>query len=109
VDQNPTLTPTVSQRRVRSSVSVENGQTVMLAGLISDQTTTTKNGLPFLSNIQYIGDVIGNKDNNVQRTELLIFIRPQIITNGADAASVTEEFRNRMQSLRRVNAVNVKF
>ncbi len=96
---NPNLTPTISQRRVRSNVSVPSGQTVLLAGLIQDQRTASRNGLPFLSDIHLLNEVLTNHDTNVQRDELIIFIRPQIINNPYDAAQVSEEFRSRLQSL----------
>ncbi|UCF54277.1 MAG: type II secretion system secretin GspD [Bradyrhizobium sp.] len=80
------LTPTVSTRKVRSSVAVASGQTVLLAGLISDSQTKTRTGIPGLDQIPGLGEaVFGQTDKQVKRTELIIFIRPQIIRDGADA------------------------
>ena len=73
------LTPTVSERKVKSSISVATGQTVLLAGLISEQQTGNRNGLPLLDQIPGLGDAFGHQDNSTARTELIIFIRPQII------------------------------
>ena len=56
-----TLTPTISQRRVHSTVSVTNGQTVLLGGLISDQDQKTKAGIPILNEIPVIGDLFGTR------------------------------------------------
>lgn len=95
-----TLTPTISQRRVRSTVSVANGQTVMLAGLIGEKQSRTQSGLPYLSSIRFLGDLLTSHDNLLNRTEIIIFIRPQIITNPADAQDVTQEFHNRLMSMR---------
>jgi general secretion pathway protein D len=52
----PNLTPTISQRRVKSSISVVSGQTVLLAGLISETDNKAKQGLPFLSQIPGLPD-----------------------------------------------------
>ena len=50
------LTPTVSERRVKSSISVANGQTVLLAGLISERRTARRSGIPLLDEIQGLGE-----------------------------------------------------
>src|SRR6202023_2091002 len=73
------LTPTVSERKVKSSISVANGQTVLLAGLISEQQNKTRNGIPVLDQIPGLGDAFSHQDKKKIRTELIIFIRPQII------------------------------
>ena len=92
------LTPTVSTRKVRSSVAVASGQTVLLAGLISDTQTKTRAGIPVLDQIPGLGEtVFGQTDKQVKRTELIIFIRPQIIRDGADAHFVAEELRTKLR------------
>src|SRR6185436_17792040 len=69
------LTPTVSQRRVKSSIAVANGQTVLLAGLISERSDKQRTGLPIIDQLP-LGDLLGNTNKTKQRTELIIFIRP---------------------------------
>ncbi|MES5482983.1 type II secretion system secretin GspD [Bradyrhizobium sp. INPA03-11B] len=91
------LTPTVSERRVKSQISVANGQTVLLAGLISEQQSGARNALPVLDQIPGLGDAFGHQSNGTQRTELIIFIRPQIIRNGSDAQTVAEELRSKLR------------
>ncbi len=91
------LTPTVSERRVKSAISVANGQTVLLAGLISEQQNGSRNAIPVLDQIPGLGDAFGHQDNSTQRTELIIFIRPQIIRNGSDAHTIAEELRSKMR------------
>jgi general secretion pathway protein D len=92
-----TLTPTVSERKVKSSISVATGQTVLLAGLISEQQNGTRSGIPVLDQIPGLGDAFGNQDNSSMRTELIIFIRPQIIRNGSEAHIVAEELRSKLR------------
>ena len=91
------LTPTVSERKVKSSISVATGQTVLLAGLISEQQSGARNAIPVLDQIPGLGDAFGHQSNNTQRTELIIFIRPQIIRDGSDAHLVAEEFRSKLR------------
>ena len=94
-----TLTPTVSQRRVKSSVSIASGQTVLLAGLISERQERGNNSIPLLDQLpQPLGDVFStNRTNGLARTELIIFIRPQIIRDGVDAHFVAEEMRSKLR------------
>jgi general secretion pathway protein D len=91
------LTPTVSERKVKSSISVATGQTVLLAGLISEQQNGTRSGIPVLDQIPGLGDAFGHQDNSTARTELIIFIRPQIIRNGSEAHIVAEELRSKLR------------
>jgi general secretion pathway protein D len=100
-----TLTPTISQRRIHSTVSVMSGQTVLLGGLISDNTQNTRSGIPGLSDIKYLGALFGTTDSNKTRSEIIIFIRPQLIRNSVDARAVTEEFRERLQSMRGAGSI----
>jgi general secretion pathway protein D len=96
-----TLTPTVSQRRVKSSVSITSGQTVLLAGLISERQERGSNGIPLLDRLpQPLGDVFTtNRTNALTRTELIIFIRPQVIRDGVDAHFVAEEMRAKLRGI----------
>ncbi|CAL8975140.1 Type II secretion system protein D [Rhodoplanes serenus] len=91
-----TLTPTVSQRRVKSSISVASGQTVVLAGLISDESSRNKDGIPVLDALPGIGDAFSSSKNRKKRTELVIFIRPQIIRDSVDAHVIAEQLRAKM-------------
>jgi general secretion pathway protein D len=91
------LTPTVSERKVKSSISVATGQTVLLAGLISEQQNGDRNGIPLLDQIPGLGDAFSHQDKKGTRTELIIFIRPQIIRDGADAHYVAEELRSKLR------------
>lgn len=91
------LTPTVSERKVKSSISVATGQTVLLAGLISEQQNSDRNGIPLLDQIPGLGDAFSHQDKKNTRTELIIFIRPQIIRDGTDAHFVAEELRSKLR------------
>ena len=90
------LTPTVSQRRVKSSIAVTSGQTVLLAGLISDGEQGTRSGLPLVEKIMYLGDLFSTNQSILNRTELIIFIKPQIIQDALDAQHVAEQIREKM-------------
>jgi len=91
------LTPTISERKVSSEISVASGQTVLLAGLIQDQQNKSRQGVPLLDQIPYVGSAFGTSGVSESRTELIMFIRPQIIRDGVDASMVAEELRAKMR------------
>jgi general secretion pathway protein D len=92
------LTPTISQRRVKSSVAVASGQTVLLAGLITESENKQRQGIPFLDSIPGVGDAFSHQTNARARTELILFIRPTVIKDAVDAHVVAEEMRTKMNS-----------
>src|SRR5262249_25556537 len=93
-----TLTPTVSQRKVKSSISIAGGQTVLLAGLISERQQRGSSGLPLLDQLPgLLGSAFSERTNGLVRTELIIFIRPQIIRDSVDAHFVAEELRSKLR------------
>ena len=74
----PNRTPCrFTDRHVKSSIQVPNGQTVLLAGLIQEEQDKTRAGIPVLDQIPILGEAFANNNNSsVTRTELIIFIRP---------------------------------
>lgn len=93
------LTPTISNRRVSSSIAVVDGQTVLLGGLIQEQSGQEKSGLPGLHRMKGVGGLFGRTSNTSRRTELIILIRPSVIRGGEDAQQVAEELRSRLWGL----------
>jgi general secretion pathway protein D len=92
------LTPTISQRRVKSSIAVASGQTVLLAGLISETENKQRQGIPLLDSIPGMGDAFSHQTNTRARTELILFIRPTLIRDAVDAHVIAEEMRSKMNS-----------
>ena len=72
----------------------------MLGGLIQDSETVAKDAIPVLGSIPLLGNLFRSNNNVSVRTELIVFLTPQIIRNAADARDVSEELRDRMLSLR---------
>ena len=94
--------PTFSDRQVTSRVVVQDGQTVGLAGLISDNASRQNSGIPFLKDIPLIGLLAGQQTNVRTRTELLVLITPHVVHDQRDARALTEDLRDQV-----VNAATV--
>lgn len=88
--------PTFSQRQVSSRVAIEDGQTVGLAGLITDNASRGNQGLPWLKDIPILG-MLGSQQTNLrERTELLVLITPHVIRSQNDARAMTEDLRRNL-------------
>lgn len=102
--QTSTLnSPTIQQRRVSTSVAVEDGQTVAIGGLMRDNRTLDRTGLPWLKDLPGAGVLFGTSQDKVDRTELLVLITPRVIRSPAGADAATDELSSKlpmMQSLR---------
>ena len=79
-----------------------SGQTVLLAGLISENRNRDGQGIPVLDQIPVLGNVFSHTSKSARRTELIIFIRPLIIRDSVDAHYVAEELRAKLRGQRTV-------
>ena len=91
--------PTISQRRIGTSIAVGNRQTVALGGLIRDRTSRFQQGIPLLSSIPVIGSLFGTTNDLTSRTELLVLITPNVVRNHLEAQAVTDELRRRFKAV----------
>lgn len=95
---------TISQRQIATQLGVQNGQTVLLGGLIQQQNTNSDTGIPGLRDIPLIGKLFGTTVRNKARTELIVLITPRVITNSEEAKQVTDEYMQGFQSLAPLHA-----
>lgn len=94
-----TLTPTISQRRIASTIAVYSGQSVVLGGLINEQSNSDKKSVPIINRIPMVGDLLGKTEMDRKRTELIVFIKPEVIRNSRDASLVSQDMRSRLKSM----------
>jgi general secretion pathway protein D len=95
----PTLTPTIQQRRITSTVAVQSGETVVLGGLIQDTRDNKESGIPLLRDIPALGFFFGGKKNDKKRTELLVLITPRAVRNQREVRKVTDDIRKRLRAI----------
>jgi general secretion pathway protein D len=89
--------PTIRQRKINSSVAAQSGQEIVLGGLIASKRENTKEGVPILKDIPLLGAAFTSKGvRDKGRTELLIIIRPVVLSNRVDVRNVTQEIKARM-------------
>ncbi|MCR6626470.1 type II secretion system secretin GspD [Pseudoxanthomonas japonensis] len=89
----------INTRRMKTEAAVEAGQTVMLAGLISDSATEGSAGIPGLSRLPVIGALFGRKSTSSERSEVIVLITPTIVRNPQEARNLTDEYGQRFRAL----------
>ncbi|MEO7478861.1 MAG: type II secretion system secretin GspD [Lysobacteraceae bacterium] len=97
----PTIAGNISvdNRKLKTSVAVPSGETVVLAGLIKQTDGVGRNGVPYLSRIPVIGGLFGTQSKNKEREEVLVLITPTVIRDPADLRKLTDEYGSRFQAL----------
>lgn len=87
-DPNPALSgnvknqvPVIQVREMESVLQVNSGQTIIMGGLMQDDIARGRDGLPILSRPVGWGAIFGQQERKVSQTELVIFLRPTVITN----------------------------
>jgi general secretion pathway protein D len=91
--------PTIQQRKVQTTVVVNNGEVLALGGMIQDSHSKTSSQIPILGSLPLIGGAFANKDNTVNKTELLVLITPRVVRDGAENRLVTEEYRRKFKEV----------
>ncbi|MBV2091045.1 MAG: type II secretion system secretin GspD [Candidatus Thiodiazotropha sp. (ex Ctena orbiculata)] len=92
--------PTISTRKITSTVAVKNGEVLVLGGLITDRDNEGTSGLPFLSKLPLIGWLFGQESTFSKRTELVVVLVPTVVFNSDDNRQVVESFRAKLQGLK---------
>ncbi len=99
--------PTIRQRKMKTSVVVNDNEALALGGLIQEKENTIKSKVPVFGDIPVLGAAFRQKEDAVTRTELIMFIRPRVIRDMNEARQVTAEFRRQLSiQAPRVPSVN---
>jgi len=85
------LTESTNKRTLDTTVIVDDGNTVVLGGLIEDSLNTNVQSVPFLGKIPILGALFRYRDHEKSKTNLMIFLRPVIVRSLGDAAGVTSD------------------
>jgi general secretion pathway protein D len=91
--------PTIQQRKIATTVAVQDGDAVALGGLIRDSRSYGDSGVPVLKDIPLLGKLFSSTTDTQDRTELLIFLRPRILRSPAAAREMTEQLRKGLSGL----------
>jgi general secretion pathway protein D len=91
--------PTIQQRRVKTTVVVNDGEVLALGGMIQDQASKTSSQIPLLGDLPGLGPIFSDRTNTVRKIELVILITPRVVRDGSEGRLVTEEYRRKMRNV----------
>ncbi len=92
--------PVIQVREMESLLQVQSGQTVVLGGLIQDDSNNARDGLPVLSRPEGVGAVFGQHERLNSQTELVIFLRPIVVTDPSLESNELRQFQRLLPSAR---------
>ncbi len=93
----------IDTRKLKTEAAIQSGDTVMLAGLISDGVTRGASGLPGLSRIPVIGGLFGTQASRTERNEVIVLLTPTIVRNPQEARDLTDEYGRRFRAMEPLN------
>jgi general secretion pathway protein D len=89
----------VDNNKLHTEVAVQDGETVMLAGLIKTENVKGSSGFPGLSRLPVIGALFGQQNRSANRSEVLVLITPRVVRDPNDARRLTDEYGQRFRAL----------
>ncbi len=93
--------PSINIRSVNTQVTIKNGQTIAIGGIISETKGVSRNRVPVLGKIPVVGLLFGSTSRETSRTELIALITPQVIEDIEQAADLTEALKSTLKGLKK--------
>ncbi len=96
---NPELNaPILATREAQTSVLIKDGQTVVIGGLMKDDRSVSDSKIPLLGDLPLIGAFFKRSSHTNEKTELLVFVTPRVVTTVAEAQTVTVDKESQAKS-----------
>lgn len=100
VTVGPNDFPSFDVRQAETTAVVQDGETLVIGGIITDSRNRTRNGIPYLMDIPVLGRFFGRTVDEFDRTELIMLITPHVIRNREESKRVTEDFKKSLSTIR---------
>jgi general secretion pathway protein D len=97
-----TGSPSFTTREAETTVVVQDAESIIIGGIIDDNISHSRTGIPFLMDIPVIGRAFRSENDSADRTELIVLITPYVIRNREEGQEVTESFTARIEGLSRL-------
>lgn len=94
--------PSFSKRNVTTQVTVEDGDTIAIAGIIQESDTSSSAGVPLLHRLPIIGGAFGSRSYTKERTELVVFMTPRVIYDTKQITEASDELRSKLRRLQKI-------
>jgi general secretion pathway protein D len=93
--------PTFLKRSIKTTLLATQDRSIVLGGLVQERRERSRDGIPFLYKIPFVGWIFGSRSASLTRTELLVFITPRVIESVEEGTQLSREFENRVEELKR--------
>jgi general secretion pathway protein D len=93
--------PSFSKRTVQTQVTLQDGDTIAIGGIINESNTSSSGGFPLLHRLPVVGAAFGSRSYSKERTELIIFLTPRVIYDMNDMADATDQLKAQVRQLRK--------
>ena len=93
------VVPRFLKKVAKTTLSVLEGQIIVIGGLIGDTKTANKSGVPYLNKVPVFGGLFGTQNSKSMKTETIIVMTPHIITDAMQSRTVTQEFRQKVRGI----------
>lgn len=94
--------PSFDQRTVTTQITLQDGDTIAIGGIIDETSGSSSSGIPLLNRIPWAGALFGNKSTSTSKTELIIFMTPHVIYNMDDLAEASDELASHVKDLQKL-------
>jgi general secretion pathway protein D len=101
-DPGSIQSPSFSRRSVNTQVTVQDGDTIAIGGIINESNSMSTVGIPVLHRMPIVGSLFGSRSYSTERTELIIFMTPRVIYDTNEIQDASEELRGRLKRLNRM-------
>jgi general secretion pathway protein D len=91
--------PSFSKRSVQTQVTVQDGDTIAIGGIIDEKSTESSGGIPGLHRIPILGAAFGSKTFSKTRTELIVFMTPRVIYDTNEIADASDELKTQLRKV----------
>jgi general secretion pathway protein D len=91
--------PSIFTRFVDTSLSLDDGGSVLIAGLITNRETNSDGGVPLLKDIPLLGGAFSSRSRTTEKTELVVMIVPYVVESGAESRALTESILERFRQI----------
>ena len=94
--------PSFQQRNIQTQVTVQDGDTIAIAGIMTESDTFSTSGIPTLHKLPVVGNLFGSRSKSRERTELVLFMTPRVIYDIPEIIEASEEIRGRFKRLNKI-------
>jgi general secretion pathway protein D len=95
--------PSFQQRSIQTQITVQDGDTVAIGGMIDEADTYSTAGIPFLNRIPIVGAALGSRSYTKSRSELVIFLTPKVIYDTNEILDASDELKSRLKDVTRMS------